>query len=124
MGAGPRGRDATDRPSPLAGEVAAPAAGGGSLKTDSPLPLSDPPSGPWPDLLPREGGGIRSRRRLRSWVIYRGIGHAGGAAPEGMKMGPGSDYFDGLDRDAVVRRSLRRLENLGYTVTLHESAAA
>src|SRR5579859_4069619 len=37
---------------------------------------------------PRGGEGTPSRRRQRSWAIYRGIGHAGGAAPEGMKMGP------------------------------------
>ena len=35
----------------------------------------------------------------------------------------GSNYFDRIDREAVVRRNVRRLENLGYTVTLQESAA-
>jgi hypothetical protein len=45
-------------PSPLAGEEAAPAAGGGSLGREDRFFLSDPPSGPWPDLLPREGRGI------------------------------------------------------------------
>lgn len=36
----------------------------------------------------------------------------------------GSDYFDRLDREAVVKRSVRRLENLGYQVRLQESVGA
>jgi transposase len=36
----------------------------------------------------------------------------------------GSDYFERLDREAIVRRSIRRLENLGYQVTLQEAAVA
>ena len=36
----------------------------------------------------------------------------------------GSDYFERLDREAIVRRSIRRLENLGYQVTVQEVAAA
>jgi len=30
----------------------------------------------------------------------------------------GEDYFDQLNRESVIRRTVRRLENLGYTVTL------
>ncbi len=36
----------------------------------------------------------------------------------------GSDYFDRLDREAILKRTVRRLENLGYKVTLEEPAAA
>jgi len=46
---------------------------------------------------------------LRDGTVYRDMG---------------SDYFDRLDREAIVRRSVRRLENLGYQVTLHDPVAA
>lgn len=45
---------------------------------------------------------------LRDGTVYRDMG---------------SDYFDRLDREAIVRRSVRRLENLGYEVTLQDAAA-
>lgn len=45
---------------------------------------------------------------LRDGTVYRDMG---------------SDYFDRLDREAVIRRSVRRLENLGYQVTLQHAAA-
>ena len=35
----------------------------------------------------------------------------------------GADHFDRLDRAAIVRRSVRRLEKLGYKVTVQEGAA-
>jgi transposase len=35
-----------------------------------------------------------------------------------------SDYFDRLDREAIKKRTVRRLENLGFKVTLEEVAAA
>lgn len=46
---------------------------------------------------------------LRDGTVYRDMG---------------SDYFDRLDREAIVRRSVRRLEKLGYQVTLEEPVAA
>jgi transposase len=36
----------------------------------------------------------------------------------------GADYFDRLDREAIMKRSIRRLESLGYHVTLQEPAVA
>ena len=36
----------------------------------------------------------------------------------------GSNYFDERDRTMVARQSVRRLEQLGYTVTLETSDAA
>jgi len=36
----------------------------------------------------------------------------------------GADYFEHLDREAIVKRSIRRLEHLGYQVTLQEVVAA
>jgi transposase len=36
----------------------------------------------------------------------------------------GSGYFDRRDREAITKRTVRRLENLGYKVTLEELAAA
>jgi transposase len=36
----------------------------------------------------------------------------------------GSDYFDRLDHEAILKRTVRRLENLGYSVTLEATAAA
>jgi len=30
----------------------------------------------------------------------------------------GADYFDNLDKERLTRQALRRLEALGYTVTL------
>lgn len=36
----------------------------------------------------------------------------------------GVQYFDDRDREAVRRRSVRRLEHLGFTVTLPPVAAA
>jgi hypothetical protein len=35
----------------------------------------------------------------------------------------GADYFDRIDRETLVRRSLRRLERLGYEVSIKEAAA-
>lgn len=35
----------------------------------------------------------------------------------------GPDYFDRIDREALVRRSLRRLERLGYEVSIKEATA-
>jgi hypothetical protein len=35
----------------------------------------------------------------------------------------GADYFDRLDTDRVERHHVRRLEQLGYTVTLAPSVA-
>jgi transposase len=46
---------------------------------------------------------------LRDGTVYRDMG---------------SDYFDRLDREAIVKRSVRRLEHLGYQVTLQEPVAA
>ena len=34
------------------------------------------------------------------------------------------DHFDRIDREALVRRSVRRLERLGYEVSIKEVAAA
>lgn len=34
----------------------------------------------------------------------------------------GANHFDRLNREAVARRSVRRLTKLGYTVTIHEAA--
>jgi hypothetical protein len=36
----------------------------------------------------------------------------------------GADYFDRLDTERLQRRSVQRLEQLGYTVTLHPAPAA
>ena len=36
----------------------------------------------------------------------------------------GGDYFERVDREAILRRSVRRIEKLGYQVTLHEASAA
>ena len=36
----------------------------------------------------------------------------------------GPDHFDRIDREALVRRSVRRLERLGYEVSIKEVAAA
>jgi transposase len=36
----------------------------------------------------------------------------------------GADYFDRVDREAIRKRSVRRLENLGYQVTLRDATAA
>ena len=35
----------------------------------------------------------------------------------------GSNYFDERERGAVARQSVRRLERLGFQVTLHAAAA-
>ena len=35
----------------------------------------------------------------------------------------GPEHFDRIDREAVVRRSVRRLERLGYQVTVERLAA-
>lgn len=37
-----------------------------------------------------------------------------------MYVDLGEDYFDKQKQQAIVRNSLRRLENLGYTVTISE----
>lgn len=37
-----------------------------------------------------------------------------------MYVDLGEDYFDKQKQQAIVRHSLRRLENLGYTVTISE----
>jgi len=34
----------------------------------------------------------------------------------------GADYFDKLNHDAVARRAIKRLEALGYKVTLEQAA--
>lgn len=34
----------------------------------------------------------------------------------------GPDHFDNLDRQALVRRSVRRLEKLGYRVSIQPAA--
>jgi transposase len=34
----------------------------------------------------------------------------------------GANHFDQLNREAVARRSIRRLEKLGYKVTIQEAA--
>ncbi|MEW6229959.1 MAG: hypothetical protein AB1700_18030 [Bacillota bacterium] len=34
----------------------------------------------------------------------------------------GADYFDKLNHDAVARRAIKRLETLGYKVTLEKVA--
>ena len=36
----------------------------------------------------------------------------------------GGDYFERVDREAILSRSVRRIEKLGYQVTLHEASAA
>jgi transposase len=36
----------------------------------------------------------------------------------------GADHFDRIDREALVRRSVRRLERLGYQVSIKEAVAA
>jgi hypothetical protein len=36
----------------------------------------------------------------------------------------GEDYFDKLDRERIERHHIRRLEQLGYTVTLTAKQAA
>lgn len=35
----------------------------------------------------------------------------------------GPNYFDERNKEATVRRSVKRIENLGYEVTLHPKAA-
>lgn len=41
-----------------------------------------------------------------------------------MYVDLGEDYFDKQKQQSVVRHSLRRLESLGYTVTLTEQEAS
>ena len=41
-----------------------------------------------------------------------------------MYVNLGEDYFDKQKQQSIVRHSLRRLESLGYTVTLTESEAS
>ena len=36
----------------------------------------------------------------------------------------GSDHFERLDRGQIARRAVRRLERLGYQVTIQEAASA
>ena len=43
-------------------------------------------------------------------------------APDTVYRDLGINYFDQRDRQAVVRRETRRLEALGYTVTIEPSA--
>ena len=35
----------------------------------------------------------------------------------------GPDHFDRINREAIVRRSVRRLERLGYEVSIKDAAA-
>ncbi|NHC43552.1 IS110 family transposase, partial [Bacillus sp. MM2020_1] len=41
-----------------------------------------------------------------------------------MYVDIGEDYFDKQRQQSIVRHSLRRLESLGYTVTLEEPKAS
>jgi hypothetical protein len=41
-----------------------------------------------------------------------------------MYVDLGEDYFDKQREQSIVRHSLRRLESLGYTVSLSESEAS
>lgn len=41
-----------------------------------------------------------------------------------MYVDLGEDYFDKQRQQSIVRHSLRRLEGLGYTVTLQELEAS
>ncbi len=41
-----------------------------------------------------------------------------------MYVDLGEDYFDKQKEQSIVRHSLRRLESLGYTVTLKEPEAS
>ena len=43
---------------------------------------------------------------------------------EEMYVDLGEDYFDKQRQQSIVKHSLRRLESLGYTVTLEESEAS
>ena len=43
---------------------------------------------------------------------------------EEMYVDLGEDYFDKQKEQSIVRHSLRRLESLGYTVTLKEPEAS
>lgn len=41
-----------------------------------------------------------------------------------MYVDLGEDYFDRQRQQSIVRHSLRRLESLGYTVTIEEPKAS
>lgn len=41
-----------------------------------------------------------------------------------MYVDLGEDYFDKKRQQSIVRHSLRRLESLGYQVTIQESEAS